>query len=600
MSIGGLPGLSGYDFSGIVERLVDVYRLPENQMIQQQNKLEKIKKAWLDVNSKLSALDSKLKALKDSNTWAATKAASSNTNLLNVTTGSGAVPGLYNITINQVATAQTVVSRIQNVSSANTATNVPTGNFNITVNGTTKTISVTSGDSLSTIASKINNQNAGVSASVVQVDGGFQLAISNLKTGAANAATFSDDASGVLWTLGVLDGNGTIKDTTKTVASSIQAVGADTDPTAVGVGSFNVTVGGTTQQIDVVAGESLSSLANKINSSGLGLSASVVPVYGGYQLVITDPQKGTEGAATFAELSGNALQTLGILDANGKLTSASSTGGKTLNAADAQILVNGITNITSTTNSVTTAIPGLTLNLNSADPNSTIAVTVSEDNSIAEKAVQEFVEQYNAVQDFITGKLSYDKDTKVAGDLFGDPMLQGIQSKLRGMMGGMFSNPSGEYNTLKEVGISTSNVNYGKDATLSFNTAKFNEALAKDRQSVANLFGATYGGVTPVNDINDNTLDPDLHQGLGNYLQSYLTPLIKFQGVLSQTQDNLSKQIDNVKDRISDFEERVLAYQERMTKKFAALESVLSNISAQGSWMIAQANALSNQQTSNK
>jgi flagellar hook-associated protein 2 len=494
MSIGGLPGLSGYDFSGIVEKLVDAYRLPETQMFRQQTKLESTKKAWLDVNTKLSALESKLKALQDSNTWKATKATSNNSSLLDVTTGSGSVPGLYNVIINQVAAAQNVVSSIQNVSSTTAATSVPTGNFNITVNGVVKAISVTSGDSLSTIASTINNSNAGVSASVVQVNGGFQLAISNLKTGTTNAATFSDDASGVLLSLGILDSNGILKDATST----------------------------------------------------------------------------------------------------------SATGGKTLSAADAQITVNGISNITSSTNTVTSAIPGLTLNLKSADPSVTTTVTVTEDNSVAEKAVQDFIDQYNTFQSFISNKLNYDKDNKTAGDLFGDPMLQGIQSKLRAMMGGMFSNPSGTYDTLKEVGIATSSVDYGKDATLTFDTAKFKEALEADRQSVANLFGATYGGVTPLNDLNDKTLDPALHQGLGNYLQSYLTPLIKFQGVLSQTQENLGKQIDNVKDRISDFEDRVLVYQERMTKKFAALESILSNISAQGSWMMAQANALSSQQNSSK
>ncbi len=94
-------------------------------------------------------------------------------------------------------------------------------------------------------------------------------------------------------------------------------------------------------------------------------------------------------------------------------------------------------------------------------------VKVSADYSEAQKAVQAFVDQYNSVMAFIQDKLKYDKDTKAKGDLFADPTLQGIQSRLRNMVAGSMNNPTGPFKILAEIGITTSSDNFGKSASLS-------------------------------------------------------------------------------------------------------------------------------------
>ncbi len=468
-----LPGLSGYDFSGIIDKMTQVYKLPENQMNDKKSLLTSKKDAWLEVNTRLKAMNDALTKLRSASTWTAAKTTSSNTAMLNATAGPDSVQGAYSIKVINLAQAQTVVSAIQIVADEKTATAVTTGSFNITVGDQTATVNVTAGDSLTKIATSINNAKAGVTSSVIKVDGGYRLAIAANQTGEVNAATFSNVNTGAV------------------------------------------------------------------------------------------------------------LQDLGLAD-----------GGNSLNlsqaAADAKLVINGIQDITSASNSVTTVIPGVTLNLNAADNGaSTVNLTISSDNSIAQDAVQGFITQYNNAMDYIAGQLEFNSDTKKAGALNGDSNLRGIQARLRNMVTGDLNNPTSPYNTLSMVGIKTSSTNYGLSADLSLDADKFTKALADNWQSVANLFGAPADDTEPLEDS-----DPTIAQGLANRLGAYLDPLVKFSGSLDQKQQSLDAQIKDIDQRIVDFERRADVYQEMLKARFSAMETLLSQLSDQGSWLTQQTNMM--------
>ncbi len=468
-----LSGLSGYDFSGIVDSLVSVYKLPETQMVTKQTTIQTTKDAWRDVNTRMAALEATLTGLSDSTTWTATQATSSNTNLLSATTGINAVQGVYNIKVINTAQAQTVTSTLQAVSSATVATTLTAGTFTITIGGVAQTVAVAAGDSLQTIADSINNAKAGVSATVVQVAGGYQLAITARQTGSTNAASFANVTGTVLTDLGILDGS------------------------------------------------------NVLN--------------------VSQP------------------------------------------AADANLTINGIQNITSATNTVTSVIPGVTLNINGADNGvSNITLNVTADNSTAQTKIKAFVDQYNSTMDFIATKLSYDSTTQKTGDLFGDQTLQSIQERLRGMLSGTLNNPTGPYLTLSSIGISTSGQDYGKDATLSFDTSKFATAMAANPQSVANLFGAAAGGVTPTTDTTNT-------QGLANILENYLHPMVMYGGSFALQQTGYDTQLTDLKTQISDFETRATAYQAQQKLKFANLETILAGLNSQGASLTSAIASLTSQ-----
>lgn len=366
----------------------------------------------------------------------------------------------------------------------------------------------------------------------------------------------------------------------QTVASTVQDVAtASTAVTGLTAGTFQITVGSKTADISVADGASLKDIADSINNSGIGVNASVVKVSGGYQLALVSAKTGTDNAATFADTTGNVLDALGIKPAAGTLNIVQS-------AQDAKMTINGIENITSSSNTVTTAIDGLTLKLNATG---TSNVTVADDYTGAQEAVQAFVDQYNSLMSLIESDLAYDKDSGTKGALYADPTVQSIQSRLRTMLGDTMGNTSSTFNLLADVGIDTSAEDFGKSALLEFDTDKFTEALEEDANSVANLFGASAGGVKPVAE----TTETEQAQGLANILGEYLDPYLEYGGVLDETEDSFSDQITDMKTRMLDFQVKIDAYTERITNKYSALEVQLSALSSESSYLTSMLSSLS-------
>jgi len=467
-----LPGLSGYDFSSIVETLVTSYSQPLTNMMEKESSLEIRQNAWRDVNTRLSSLEKTLAGLQSAAAWSGTSASSGNTEIISATGSSGAVQGTYNIKVIQAALARTAVSEVQVVS-----------------------------DSSAT--------------------------------------------------------------------------------TLVSAGTFRITSGDKTADISVEAGASLKDIADSINNAQTGVSASVIQVQGGYRLAVMSKQTGTENAATFSEVSGTALHQLGIIKVDETLNVSQE-------ARNALLEINGVSNITSSGNTITSAIPGVTLTVNSEDPGTTVTVKVSASYADAQSAVQSFVDQYNSVMNFIETKLSYNKDTKVKGDLYADPALQAIQSRLRQMVSNEVNNPTEPFKISADIGITTSSDNYGKSAVLTFDTNKFNEAMKENSNSVANLFGARAGGVDPVK----SSTSSQQAQGLANIMEEYLHPMVMYGGTLAKAQETYSDQVDDLKKQIEEFTIKIASYQERTRLKFSNLETQLASISSQSDWLTAMVKSM--------
>jgi flagellar hook-associated protein 1 FlgK len=166
-------------------------------------------------------------------------------------------------------------------------TNVPQGSFSITVGGKTAPISVAANESLQGIADSINNSavSSGVSASVQQVNGGYQLVITNTKTGIDNTATFTDGTgtggSGYpLKALGIM---------TEGFQSAISGGITNADSAASMNGTLTFNFGsGSSKSISVNPNESLADIAEAINTANFGVTASVSNSGSGYQLTINN------------------------------------------------------------------------------------------------------------------------------------------------------------------------------------------------------------------------------------------------------------------------------------------------------------------------
>ena len=212
-------------------------------------------------------------------------------------------------------------------------------------------------------------------------------------------------------------------------------------------GSFTLQVGtgGTAQTIVIGAAPSspaantiytgsgvdtLAGLAAAINSSGVGINASVLTDSSGSQLSLVS---GTSGALGNITVSANSISD--TTTPSGTLAYSSPVSG-----LDAHLTVDGDP-LTSASNTVANLIPGVTFQL--LAPSSTgeqVQVVIGNDNTDVESTVNQFVTNYNSLISAMNTQEGNDASGN-AEPLFGSPTLSLLQQQL--MNGVNTQNPNG-------------------------------------------------------------------------------------------------------------------------------------------------------------
>jgi flagellar hook-associated protein 2 len=236
--------------------------------------------------------------------------------------------------------------------------------------------------------------------------------------------------------------------------TSSQASSAIADPNDTLSGSL--TIQGHTFNVDTADNDTtLASLASAINSADVGVKANVTTDSTGSRLSLVSGTSGLAGQLTVTgSLSGASA---------GAITFSSSQDGK-----DASLTVDGVA-ITTGSNTVSNAIPGVTFQLLGSSPGTQIQVEIANNNTDIETAVGKFVSAYNAVINDINGQEKNDSTGK-AEPLFGNPTLALIQSKITGAL---FSGAaSGAIKNITQLGIGLNN-----DGTLTLNADTLDSAL---------------------------------------------------------------------------------------------------------------------------
>ncbi len=269
-------------------------------------------------------------------------------------------------------------------------------------------------------------------------------------------------------------------------AHTLASVGTPSQYTALGTGTFNLTVGGSTKAITIdSSNNTLQGLKGAINSAGLGVNASIVNDGTGYRLVMASQQTGQGNGISISvtDDDGNDTDTAGLSQfafGNGTNNMA-----QTIAAQDAQFTVNGLS-LTSSTNTATGVIDGVSLNLNKAQAGVPITLTVGADTSGLSDKVQSFVDDMNAMRDVVKYLGSYEKDPAdpTKGSLKGEQSLKQITNDIKKFMQFRTSD-GGAYQTMADIGIKSN-----LDGTLSLDTAKLTAAISADPSAVGKLFSA--------------------------------------------------------------------------------------------------------------
>jgi len=181
---------SGIDTASLITQLVAVEKQPATLLQNQQADLSSQKSIVDSLASSVSSLGDLMSGM-TLGSDVQFRTASTSDSHVSVAVSSAAVATSHDIRVEQMAKSQVVTSRTFASSAAGML-----GDGSVTLNGSA-TVTWSSTDSLNDIASKINDANAGVSASVLFNGTNYRLVMTSQKTGVANATTFADAGDGL-------------------------------------------------------------------------------------------------------------------------------------------------------------------------------------------------------------------------------------------------------------------------------------------------------------------------------------------------------------------------------------------------------------------
>jgi len=334
-------------------------------------------------------------------------------------------------------------------------------------------------------------------------------------------------------------------------ADQTAAIGAD--------GQITFTMGdGTQQTLDMTGKDtSVKGIMEAINSdASLGLQATILNDGSGtpYRLMISPTQSGTDAAITDISVTGNAA--LSSYLSMGSMTQQSAT--------NAELTVNGVS-ITSSSNVVADAIPGVTLDLNNAS-GTTQTMTIAQDTSAASKAISAYVTAYNNVQTTLASLTAFDTSTETGSVLTGDSVARRIQTSLASIMN-QTSTSETAFPNLGSIGIISN-----ADGTLSVDQDKLNAALSSNLGAVSSLFDSAGG----ISDFTNNVVDSftDTNGGLTAATAGANAQLTDLQNKYTQQSALIDAQMSSLQTQFAALDASVATMNNTstyLTQQFAAM-----------------------------
>lgn len=418
------PGIvSGLDYNAIIQKLTQLSLAPEVSLNAAVVTLNNANTELIKINGLLQSVQNSLDTLSNPNIYQSYNAASSNTGVLTAQgiTGESAVAGVYTITKVQTATSTSVLSctsagygitdkltsgtyagqnsdtvPLVDSYAAVTPTNGSGSQGQVTVDGVTVSYNVNT-QSLDTI---LNNITAAVK---VSADSGF---LATLVNGVAEFTSSdqpislgsSSDQGNLLDVLRLSNAQLNNTSNSGSIAGTANVGGIDLyasfDTTTqagykTGVTAGYFTINGV--KITVAATQSSNDILNEINGSGAGVVASYNSSTG--QLQLTSTSTGPQGIVLGAGGdTSNFLAAAGLTSASGAQTTIGQQA-----EVDIQTSSGGTQKYYSSSNAVTTAIPGIQLNLQGSYSGGTpVTVTVTQSSTQLVNAVTAFMSAYNA------------------------------------------------------------------------------------------------------------------------------------------------------------------------------------------------------------
>ncbi len=319
-----------------------------------------------------------------------------------------------------------------------------------------------------------------------------------------------------------------------------------------GGAAITLTLGGTGFSgggtITVAAGnDTPAGVVAAINGAGKGLSAQLVntgDAVSPYKVVVT----GSTGSSNAFTISSSAA---GInFDSPLQL------------ASNASLTVDGIA-ISSTSNTLSEALPGVTLNL-LATNTSAASLNLRNDTSGAKTKVLALVTAYNDAMTMLD-ELTNPKSTleTYGATLSGNSTVTNLRSQLRALVTADSSTAasSGTLAALRDIGVEVD-----KTGKLTSNSVKLDLALDLNFANTTTLLSG--------NQENQSSFDPTA-SGLAGDASKAIIELISKSGTIATESANATTRISKYKDDLVKLEDRMTRVLARYNKQFATMDSMV-------------------------
>ena len=574
-----LSGLaSGLDWRTLVDRLIAAERVPQDRLRTAKSLTQQKTSVLEAIKTSITALQTSATALSggtnDVFAVRAAKLADTSSGWL-ASAGEGTEAGSHTFQVTQLATkslrtgvadAGNSLSATSNVSGLTIgtlpiATAIIAGEF--TVNGARVTVAAT--DSLQDVFSRISTATGGA------VTASYDPTVDKvrLSSGGEIVLGSSNDTSNLLTALG-LNNNGTNEVLSPkalgvvSVSKAINNANLRTAVTAVdGSGNGSFSINGVAIAYNANT-DSVSTVLSRINTSSAGVTAAYDRLADRFTL--TNRTTGDTGL-TVTEAPG------GLLGALGLGSSSTLSRGK-----NAEFSVDGSATFSSASNTLESAVHGISGLSVTASSVSTQTITVSGDTAGMRSKIEDFVAKFNAVQSLIDQqtKITTGANGRVTSAIFGsNHEVSDLGASLRSKVFAAVPGLTGSVQRLESLGIDFTS---GTNILMIKDGSKLDTALATNTEGVKSLFTAGTDGIA-------------------TRLNTFLTQVTGTNGTIATQTTTLTNQGKTLDDQIASMDRHLAQQKSLLEKGFIQMESAQQNLQSQ---LSALNNAFGNNSSSNR
>jgi flagellar hook-associated protein 2 len=295
-------------------------------------------------------------------------------------------------------------------------------------------------------------------------------------------------------------------------------------------------------------------MRDAINNANAGVTATIVDVTGDgteQRLVLSSTETGATGRVELVETTATGtFADMGLATIN--------PADNDFSKLDAAFSVNGL-NMTRSSNTVSNAVTGVTLNLKKAGATS---INITQSGDVATK-LGEFITAYNAMQDFVATNYTKDASGRPTGVLAGDPTLRNVQQQLRGALNVISSDNGGSLDALSQLGVTSSN-----DGHLTLDSAMLTEKMQTNAADVrALLYGATSG---------QTGIFQNFHSVLNGMSDSV-------SGSVQSAITGYQSSVKSLNNSISNKMEALARLKASLSRQFSVVDAAIGQLNSQGS-----------------